>query len=264
MVQRILLLTILLTNIFALDIDLVRKAKAGDPDALYEYGMIKYNKKIYKEALCCFEKAATKEHVNAQYYVGYMNHRGLGTDVNIKDAAYWYIRTLRKHHLDAMYELATIYQKEVGFIDQKKASAYLYKAKMLGHALAAEAYAQLEVKAKEDASVKAQIRKIVADSTQVSDKDLQMAEKEYKLGLLYYSGETISKDLKKSLEYFKEAARLGSQKAQFRLGYMFLSGIEVEKDLKLAYIYLDETSRGPNKTIAEKSLELITAYELDQ
>jgi TPR repeat protein len=264
MIRLLLILILLFNTLFALNIELVRKAKAGDADALYEYGMIKFNKKIYQEALCCFEKAAMKEHVNAQYYVGYMNHRGLGTAVNIKSASYWYIRTLRKHHLDAMYELATIYQSQPGFIDLKKASAYFYKAKMLGHAEAADAYSRLEVKAKEDASVKAEIRKFVADSSQVSDKNREDAEKEYKLGLLYYSGETIQKDLQKSLNYFKEAARLGSQKAQFRLGYMYLSGIEVEQDNKLAFIYLDETSRGPNRTIASKALELIKAYELDK
>jgi TPR repeat protein len=220
--------------------ELIIKAKSGDTQALYEYGLLKYTKSKYKKSLCCFEQASINGHIKAQYYVAYQNHKGLGTAQNFDDAIYWYNKAIKDNNPDALYELASIYSNQNGYKNKQKAKVYFYKAKMKGHQKAAIEYAKLA-------------------PTKI---DEVKAVKNYKLGLLYYDGKTLKKNLDKALKYFKISAELGSQKAHFRLGFMYLSGIEVKKDRTASLYHLEKASFGKSKAISKKSKELIQKLEL--
>jgi TPR repeat protein len=218
---------------------LIQRAKAGEVTALYEYGLLKYTKGDYEKALCCFEQASINGDRKSQYYVGYLNHKGLGTVKNIDDAIYWYLKAIKNNNQDALYELALIYLNEDDYKDTKKARVYFYKAKMQGHQKASIEYTKL--------------------APTILDK--VKATKNYKLGLLYYEGKTLQRNLYKSLEYFEQSAKYGSQKAHFRLGFMYFSGVEVKKDLTKAHYHLEKASYGKNRAIANKSKEIIAIIE---
>jgi TPR repeat protein len=63
-------------------------------------------------------------------------------------------------------------------------------------------------------------------------------EAQYRMGLMYYSGVCgVSKDQKKSFEYFKKAADNGSRLAAIRLAYMLREGIGTEKNISESKSY---------------------------
>lgn len=68
-----------------------------------------------------------------------------------------------------------------------------------------------------------------------ADKGYAVAQ--YNLGVMYYYGKYVTKDLAKAYEYFKKAADQGDTGGQNNLGYMYKNGIHVTKDLAKAYEY---------------------------
>ena len=55
-------------------------------------------------------------------------------------------------------------------------------------------------------------------------------KKEHKLGLTYYNGDGIKKDLKLAQKWFSEAAKFGHASAQYNLGIMSYLGQGIKKD----------------------------------
>jgi uncharacterized protein len=62
---------------------------------------------------------------------------------------------------------------------------------------------------------------------------------QFKLGVMYRSGEGMPKNAVKAAEWFKKAAAQGDADAQFNLGVMYNTGEGVAKDLILAYAWLN-------------------------
>jgi len=58
-----------------------------------------------------------------------------------------------------------------------------------------------------------------------------------KLGMMYYGGIGVDKDLEKSLRWFREAAEEGSSLAQFYLGIMYYNGEGVPEDYIRSYVW---------------------------
>jgi len=262
--MRAFLISLLFVLINAND-SLISKAKAGDADALYRYGMIKFNKKEFKKALCCFEQSALKGDDKAQYYVGYLNQNGLGTQQNITDAIYWYQKSVLQNNVLALLNLGLIYVNDSKHKNLNKARAYLYKAQRLGNQKAKEEFEKLPkpaIKKPTNTTTIKKTEKQPQEDTPTKDKieiieNSIKANKNYKLGVLYYHGRSIRRDIKRAIEYFKEASRYGSQRANFRLGFMYLSGIEVDKSIAKAKYHLELSANGKNKIISDKSKELL-------
>ena len=82
-----------------------------------------------------------------------------------------------------------------------------------------------------------------------SEKGKASAQSE--LGLCYYTGDGISRDVRESLRWFLLAARQGDARAQFYLGRAYSSGEGVPKDIESAYAWLGMAAAQGYKEAAE-------------
>lgn len=80
------------------DAELVTKAKAGDPEAQYECGLIEYGNGNYAEAVQWFKKAAGKCNGPAEYQLGACYRYGLGVTQNDTEAIEWYKKAAEKEN----------------------------------------------------------------------------------------------------------------------------------------------------------------------
>lgn len=65
------------------------------------------------------------------------------------------------------------------------------------------------------------------------------AKAQASLGLLYYAGQGVKRDTKKSLLWFSRAAEAGQPTAQFFLGLQYFYGRGVKKDYAKAHAWCD-------------------------
>ena len=56
------------------------------------------------------------------------------------------------------------------------------------------------------------------------------ARAQFSLGLAYFNGRVVSKDLRKASIWFEKAAEQGHLSAQYNLGVLFVQGFGVDKD----------------------------------
>ena len=65
----------------------------------------------------------------------------------------------------------------------------------------------------------------------------------YNLGMMYYYGKGVNKDLKKSFEYIKEGACLNDSVSQYWLGMCYLHGLGTDTNLKEYDYWINESSK---------------------
>ncbi len=59
----------------------------------------------------------------------------------------------------------------------------------------------------------------------------------YNIGLLYFSGKGVEKNLPQAFEYCKKSAYMGSSRAQNNLAYMYMRGLGVDKSYVNSYAW---------------------------
>lgn len=91
----------------------VGKARAGDPKAQYEFGMLylsgRLGDKNPAEAAKWFERAAEQGAANAQFNLGVLYQRGEGVAQNDKLAFFWFQSAAEQNYPPAQHNLATAY-----------------------------------------------------------------------------------------------------------------------------------------------------------
>ncbi|KAK8836978.1 Interleukin-1 receptor-associated kinase 4 [Tritrichomonas musculus] len=70
----------------------------------------------------------------------------------------------------------------------------------------------------------------------------------FNLGIKYYFGLNIEKNIEKSIEYFEAAAKLNHHHALNSMGYFYLEGIGVKKDYLKAKEYFEKSANQYNST----------------
>jgi hypothetical protein len=88
------------------------------------------------------------------------------------------------------------------------------------------------------------------------------AQAQYKLGLMYYSGEGVTRDLAEAAKLFRRAADEGDEVAQSILGQMYSKGQGVQQNYVLAYMWLSLNDRSP--VTAEKLRGVVAAMTPEQ
>lgn len=78
-----------------------------------------------------------------------------------------------------------------------------------------------------------------------ADHNNQFAQ--YRLGKIYLSGESVPKDVKKTLEYLTASADQGNQYAQYTLGKLYLLGRDVKQDREKAKEWLTRSAAQGNE-----------------
>jgi len=224
-----------------------------------------------KKAFVCFAKAAIQGHAEGQYHLGKMYERGCGVTENEDGAVQWYTKSAEQGDAEAQLALGWMYARkkdkkkavkwltkaaEQGYGDsmtqswlglmyetgqgvtknQKKAVKWYTKAAEQGDGGAQCALGEISLKSRGKDKTKA-----FELFTKAADQGYERAK--FNLGVMYATGQGVTKNNDMMLKWFTEAAEERFTEAQYVLGSMYCAGQEVaenkEKGVKLlirAYI----------------------------
>ncbi len=208
----------------------------------------RYEKSNYTKALEYYLQAANLGNSIAMYKLGEFYEKGLGTTVNLKESVLWYEKASQKGNYTTILKSAKAYEEGVGVEkDLKKALEFYEKAFLISNTLDIQTKI-LELKGKiyNDQKSYDELLKIYKAYASGFTISMGMAG----LGDIYYEGLGVPKDLKKSFEYYREAAGHENGYALEKQGWFYYKGEYVKKDLEKALYYFDYAYMRGNRDIA--------------
>lgn len=258
---------------------------SGNPDAAYQltyiYTSDKYNfndtekaNEYYKIALEGYEKSENdNENSTAEYRLGSIYLKALGTEQNIGKAITWFIKSMQNGNSDAAYKLAQIFSsEEYGFFDEEKANIFYKYAADTGHAYANYYLAKQEfennnintaVEHFEKAAegnishawyklgqiysnetseffngAKAQACYANAIKQYISDYSNNPDDfTAYRIASMYIHGQGTPINIPEAISWFEKSYKFGNPDAAYQLGNIFHSDSYGFKNNNLAYQY---------------------------
>lgn len=204
-------------------------ADQGYAEAQFNLGICYYNgygvTKDYAEAVKWYRKAAELGDADAQLNLGACYATGIGIDLNPIEAAKWSRKAAEQGRAGAQFNLGKFYFNGYGVTkDYAEAVKWLHLATEQGH-----------VEAKE-------MLPIAGLHLNAQNGD---AKAQSLLGMLYESGEGVTKDIAKAVSLYQKAAEQGYAEAQYNLGRCYEKGLGVESDLVEAIkMYLKAAEQG--------------------
>ena len=273
--------------------------------AFYQLGRIYYLglgvDKNYEKAFYWYKKSAEMDLGAAQYAISFMYKNGEGCDKDNFKAYYWIERAAENGYEDAYYIVGKSYLEGICYeVDYEKAFKYLTKGYEACDLNCIESLADMYLKGlyvEKDKKKALELYSISIDygSFQLYFKVGKIYEEEnlveqainfyeqghelgdlrctQRLGVIYYNGEGVSRDLNKAIEYMEIAAENNAPHAMYVLGVAYLrlnrfkeKTEEIAKELLLgayelkspyaaeylAFISLNEFNEG--KTIDKQKL----------
>ena len=190
------------------------------------YGGI-WIKKDYEKAFTWFRAAADQGISDAQYKVGLMFEYGEGTTVDYSEARKWYRQAALRLHPAASAALARMYYRGKGGPRDISAARqwFLLSASDSFQSYVVSKY--LDLMLRNDGCVTLGDIEITKASGNLPQKEDPLCA----FGLEFISGtDLLHRDQEEGILWLKQAAELGSLKAQNLLGYGYSSGCGVEKD----------------------------------
>jgi TPR repeat protein len=177
-------------------------AEQGDSGAQNLLGVVLETKRDYIGAIEWYEKAATHNHLSANYNLGDIYYDGRGVEQDYNKAIEYYKIAAGEGDSNAQNRLGYMYAN-----DQ-------------------------ETKKDVDSAIK-WYRKAAEQNHSTAN---------YNLGDIYYEGQGVEQDYSKAIEYYKIAAGGGHNGAQFQLGYCYLLGHGCDKDEQWGLRLMEESS----------------------
>lgn len=200
----------------------VRRTKTRDPEA--EFGR--------------YARAAASGDVYAQYLIGKMLLEGDGVKADRAEALIWLRRSAEQDHTEAQCILAQLLESGDGGAEGlHEAYAWYQRAAEQGHERAGDCLLDERwTPFREQSS---------AESPSADEKPLDSADMDtylrqaqdgdmdaqYNLGILFYNGKGMSRDLGEAARWFLLAAEQGDADARYNLGLMYGRGEGVDKNL---------------------------------
>ncbi len=197
------------------------KISNNDPQALaeeptaesqYQLGMLYLEKNDKVQAVECFIQAAKKDHVLAQYRLGVCYAYGEGIEQNLPKAIDLFEEAAKKDHSDAIAVLKLINQ------------IHLETELKLTHESVNQDVLDRDFFEKNSKVVDFFIKATVENDSKA----------QYNLGMCYFKGEGVEKNLAKAVEFLKKAAEKSNPGAQYQLGICYRDGLGVPQDKKEA------------------------------
>ncbi len=96
-------------------------------DTAYSRGIKAFQSKQYAISLKYFYISARHYNINAYDMLGILHEDGLGTGINKQTASYWYEKAAQRNHPDAQYRLAHLYETGEGVKKSMKKATFWYK-----------------------------------------------------------------------------------------------------------------------------------------
>lgn len=258
---------------------------SSNPDAAYQlayiYSSDKYNlndaekaKEYYKTAIEGYEKSENKnESSSAEYRLGNMYFRALGTEQNIEKAISWFNKSMKNGNADATYRLAQIFSSaEYGFLDTEKSDIFYKYAANLGNYYANYYLGKQNL---ENNNIKASIEyfekaaecniahawyklsqiysseeSVFSDGVKVQDcyaKALKQYISDYadnpddftayRIATMYMHGQGTAVNIPETISWLEKSYKYGNPDAAYQLGNIFHSDSYGFRDENIAYQY---------------------------
>ena len=174
----------------------------------------------YSQAFQLYGQAARLGDPQAQFILGSMYHRGLGTEKNDKEAFKWLLRAAEQGKSTPESEniIGYCYLRGIG-VPQNFSEARRWYEMAARH------------------------NHVRAQSN---------------LAYIYYNGLGIKPDFAKAFQWYTSAAMQGDSEAQYNLGVMYASGIGTELDRIKAYAWYSLAASGDNAAATTARNELMT------
>ncbi len=223
----------------------------------YEKGVKLYKPDNFVAALRELKPLAEQGNAAAQFNLGSLYYQGLGVSQDYKEAAKWMRKAAEQGHLFAQTTLGTIYAEGLQGVIEKdypQALMWFIFAAAQGDLDAIELRDSLAGKMTPMQIVEAQrlAREFKPqDSYAKSFREFKVlaeqgeANAQFKLGVMYYSGQGVPGDYVEALNLFKKAALQGHPLAQYNVGYMNEKGEGTPQDyVEAAKYYRQAAERG--------------------
>lgn len=182
------------------------KARAGDPEAMTEVGMMYSNGEGVEpnaaETIRWWRKAADAGHAEAMRCLGVSYQDGKGVEQDTGKAIQWYRRAAAAGSAEAMHNLGRTYGHGLGVeIDGQKAAGWYRKAIEAGN-----------------------------------------VDAMYSLGAMYTDGKAVPQDYAECVKWYRRAAAEGHVEAMLYLGLRYLVGKGVQQDNEKALAWLTKAA----------------------
>lgn len=191
-------------------------------------------------------RAAKNGDAYAQFKLANMYFEGRGLPQDDAQAAKWFLEAARQDHVEAQFIIGTMYERGAG-VPQDDAYAYAWfiKAANQGHnrskiMLESDKWQQF-VRSRDGGEEPDSADRPESGGQEVSPEQVESytlkaqegdVDAQYNLGIMYYHGEGVEKNLAEALVWFHKAAEQDDPDAQYNLGFMYGRGEGVPKDQK--------------------------------
>ncbi len=230
---------------------------AGCAPANYEKGMKQYKPDDVAAAVRELKPLAEQGDAAAQFNLGSLYYQGWGVPQDYREAAKWLRKAAEQNHGFAQATLGTIYAEGVqGVIGKDYPQALMWF-------ILATAQGDMEAREFRDALAMRMTPKQITEAQKLarefkppdayakSLRELKaLAEKgdavsQFKVGLIYYSGQGVPRDYLEALNWFRKAALQNNPLAQYNVGYMYEKGEGTPQDyVEAAKSYRQAAERG--------------------
>ena len=217
------------------------KAKKGDIDAMYKYGVKLIKKGKDEEAASYIVTAALRGHMDSQMLAAKFYETGRGVEVNATQAAFFYKNAADAGNKEAQYKCGEILESGKGVKQNIEKAIYYYnKASEQNHIGAILALGHIYSH-----------NNNLQESLFYYDKAAQLNDLQ---GLLL-AGEIAEKICpEKALQYYENAVKLGNINAIYECGRIFEYGIGQQKNIQHAKAFYETAAKnGHQKSIAKLS-----------
>jgi len=162
-------------------------------------------------------KASQQDHTEAQYILATMYEKGTGVPRNEKEAFNLFSKAAFRGH-----------ERAVVILGSGKWDAYMHKRPVGDDTFFDTPPLEETLPAQEE-------KPDLEQKTDLEQKYLAKAEQgnvdaQYNLGIMYYHGEGVPKNLDEALHWFHLAAEQNDADAQYNLGFMYGKGEGTKKD----------------------------------
>ncbi|MCX5831033.1 MAG: tetratricopeptide repeat protein [Deltaproteobacteria bacterium] len=230
---------------------------AGCAPGNYQKGMKHYKPDDVAAAVSELKPLAEQGNAEAQFNLGSLYYQGWGVPQDYREAAKWLRKAAEQSHGFAQATLGTIYAEGIqGVIDKDYPQALMWfiLAAAQGDMEAREFRDTLAVKMTPKQITEAQklAREFKPQSAYAKSlRELKAlaeqgdAASQFNVGLIYYSGQGVSRDYLEALNWFSKAALQGHTIAQYNIGYMYEKGEGTPQDyVEAAKCYRQAAERG--------------------
>jgi len=186
----------------------------------FESGQAAFDAKDYARAFADWSAAAEQGDARAQYHLGILYERGLGTEKSIPEAFEWARRAATNGEPNAQFALGALYARG-GEVDKDPAEAERWFKMGVASAQGGDATAQ------------------------------------YLLAKMYESGTGIEQDGAAALKWLRAAAEQGNADAESELGERYVRGRGVERDDAAAREWLGKAAAQGQMRAARELIPLL-------